>query len=84
MLTDEFLEAIEKLEALASERRTAIMCAEKFFWRCHRKLISDFLVARGWNVIHILDDRTAEHRLSEVARIVHGKIIYDKKTVDKK
>ena len=84
MLTDEFVKAIEELEDLASERRTAIMCAEKFFWRCHRKFISDFLVVRGWEVVHILDNRIISHKLSESARIIHGRIIYDKVTGDKK
>jgi len=84
MLTDGFVKAIEKLEALASERRTAIMCAERFFWRCHRKFISDFLIIKGWKVIHILENRTIDHKLSETARIVSGKIIYDKMIANKK
>ena len=84
MLTDSFTRAIEQLEALALEKRTAIMCAERFFWRCHRKFISDFLVIRGWRVIHILDNRTIEHRLSQIARVAGGKIIYDKAMHDKK
>lgn len=84
MLTESFKEAIEQLEALASERRTVIMCAERFFWRCHRKFISDFLVIRGWKVIHILNDRTSEHKLSQTARVVGGRIIYDKVMHNKK
>ena len=84
MLTDEFVKAIEELEHLASEKRTAIMCAEKFFWRCHRMFISDFLVVRGWKVIHILEERDIEHRLSKMARVVGGKVIYDKMIGNKK
>jgi len=78
MLTDEFLKAIGELENIASVKRTAIMCAEKFFWKCHRKFISDFLVVRGWKILHILDDKLLEHKLSETARVDSDKIIYDK------
>jgi len=53
------------------------MCAERFFWKCHRRLISDFLVSRGWRVIHILDGRVYEHKLSPFARVLDGDIIYD-------
>lgn len=84
MLTDEFIKAIEELEHIASERRTAIMCAERFFWKCHRKFISDFLLVRGWKVFHILDNRIIVHKLSKSARIIHGRIIYDKVTGNKK
>lgn len=55
MKTDEFKNAITKLLSIAEKKKTAIMCAEKFYWRCHRRLISDYLLARGINVIHIED-----------------------------
>jgi len=53
--TKEFMEGIEKLEKIADKGRTAIMCAERFPWRCHRKYISIALEERGWRVVHILD-----------------------------
>jgi len=53
--TKEFMEGIKKLEKIAEENRTAIMCAERVPWRCHRKYISIALEERGWRVIHILD-----------------------------
>lgn len=77
MLTREFREGIEQLFRVAKEKRTAIMCAERFWWRCHRRLISDFLVARGHRVVHILGPhRAVGHRLPPFARVVEGRMIY--------
>ena len=53
METPEFAAGLERLEALASERRAVVMCAESEWRRCHRRLISDAMTARGWRVIHI-------------------------------
>jgi uncharacterized protein (DUF488 family) len=62
MDTEEFAAGVEHLERLARERRMAIMCAEGDWRRCHRRLISDALVERGWRVIHIRPDgRIEEH-----------------------
>jgi hypothetical protein len=54
MLTKEFRQGIEKLLEIARQKRTAILCAEGLFWRCHRRLVSDFLVANGVTVQHIM------------------------------
>jgi uncharacterized protein (DUF488 family) len=81
MLTPEFQRGIERVLELAQGRKTAIMCAERFWWRCHRRLISDFLVAQGHRVVHILEaDRTAEHRLSPFAQVEAGRVIYPART----
>ena len=53
METPEFTVGLERLELVAGERRAAIMCAEAEWRRCHRRLLSDALSARGWRVIHI-------------------------------
>jgi uncharacterized protein (DUF488 family) len=53
MASREFRDALAQLEAAARELPTAIMCAEAVWWRCHRRLISDALVARGWRVEHL-------------------------------
>ncbi len=52
--TEPFRTGLEELERLARERPTAIMCAEAVWWRCHRRLIADYLLTRGWNVIHLV------------------------------
>jgi uncharacterized protein (DUF488 family) len=51
----EFRAALGELEKLAAERPVAIMCAEAVWWRCHRRIIADYLLARGNEVVHILD-----------------------------
>jgi uncharacterized protein (DUF488 family) len=77
MRTDEFLGALERLEAAARERPTAVMCAEGLWWRCHRRLISDALLVRGWAVRHILPDgELAEHELPEFALVEGGELSY--------
>jgi uncharacterized protein (DUF488 family) len=63
METTEFGAGLERLERLARERPTAVMCAEGDWRRCHRRLIADALTARGWRVTHIRPDaRTEEHQ----------------------
>jgi uncharacterized protein (DUF488 family) len=53
MATDEFAAGVARLLELAGERRTAVMCAEADWRRCHRRLLSDALVARGVRVLHV-------------------------------
>jgi uncharacterized protein (DUF488 family) len=62
MESEEFRNGVKDLLELASNRRTAVMCAESLWWRCHRRLISDYLKTEGHAVIHILDkNKTQEH-----------------------
>jgi uncharacterized protein (DUF488 family) len=69
MATTAFKQALDRLIRHASERPTAVMCAEAVPWRCHRQLISDALQARGVNVQHILGaGRTEPHKLNPAAR----------------
>ena len=73
----EFAAGLDQLLALAARRRTAIMCAEAVWWRCHRALISDVLTVRGIEVVHILDERQAPlHRYSSAASVVDGVLSY--------
>lgn len=68
MATNKFKEALDTLMNEAAERPTACMCAEGLWWRCHRRLLSDALVARGWKVGHIMPDgQMQEHRLTDFA-----------------
>lgn len=53
MQTAEFAAALSRLMDLARATPTAIMCAEAQWWRCHRRLISDALLVRGWTVLHL-------------------------------
>lgn len=75
--SEEFKQGIDELLERAREKRTAIMCAESLWWRCHRSLIADFLKARGFEVIHILDAKKTEvHPYTAAARIVDGRLSY--------
>jgi uncharacterized protein (DUF488 family) len=53
-LTDAFRAGLAELQTLARERATAIMCAEAVWWRCHRRIIADYLLMRGIPVMHIM------------------------------
>jgi uncharacterized protein (DUF488 family) len=64
----EFAAGLARLEALAAAAPTAAMCAEAVWWRCHRRLIADALVVRGWTVDHIgPDGRLTRHELTAFA-----------------
>ena len=77
MLTDEFREGMEKLLELARKKRTAIMCAEGLSWQCHRRLVSDFLVANGVTVQHIMPNgELRPHQLTTGAVIESGHVTY--------
>jgi len=77
MLTPEFEQAAEQLIKMAESSRTAYMCAERVYFRCHRMVVSDWLVAHGHKVLHIDDARPAKpHTLMKEARIDSGKVIY--------
>jgi len=78
METEEFQNGIGRLMEVADKTGPAtMMCAEAVWWRCHRSLISDYLKARGTEVIHILDsNKTEPHPFTSAARIVNGKLSY--------
>jgi uncharacterized protein (DUF488 family) len=76
MLTDQFSEIVTTLEKTVSVRRAALMCAEAVPWQCHRQLLADAFLVRGWNVRHIMDDGCREHRLPPFARPEGDRIIY--------
>ena len=77
MLTPEFDRAMSDLLALAESSRTAYMCAERLYFRCHRMLVSDWLVAHGHEVLHIdAEGPVKPHTLMAEARIVDGRLIY--------
>lgn len=78
MASDEFRRDLALLEAVASATSTAYLCAETLWWRCHRRMLSDLMTVRGWEVIHLLGPGKSEpHRLWDVARVVDGALIYD-------
>jgi uncharacterized protein (DUF488 family) len=77
MGTPEFSSGLDELLEFSGQLRTALMCAEALWWRCHRSLIADVLRVRGFDVIHILDARhTVVHPFTSPARIVQGQLSY--------
>jgi uncharacterized protein (DUF488 family) len=53
-LTDEFQRGLTSLLEVSAEQRTAIMCAEALWWRCHRRIVADYLIAAGRTVYHLM------------------------------
>jgi uncharacterized protein (DUF488 family) len=81
MQTEEFFNAIEELMAESRSQPAAIMCAEAVPWRCHRSLIADALVSRGWNVRHIMSpEQATPHVLTSFAHLEAGRLTYPKPT----
>lgn len=77
MTSESFKIAVNKLIERANDKTMAYMCAEKFYWRCHRRLISDYLVSLGHEVWHIVEaDSLRKHELTKFARIENGMLFY--------
>ena len=77
MASAEFAQGFAQLLELASKARTALMCAEAVWWRCHRSMIADALSVRGVEVVHILDAKhSTVHPMTAPARIVQGRLTY--------
>ncbi len=75
-LSEEFHQGLDQLIALGRERRTAMMCSEAVWWRCHRRIVADHLMARGEDVIHIM----GLGRL-DAAKLTPGAVVQTNKSV---
>ena len=76
-LTPEFEHAAAELVKIAEVSRTAYMCAERVYFRCHRMIVSDWLVAHGHEVLHIdAEGPVRRHELLSEARVIDGQLIY--------
>jgi uncharacterized protein (DUF488 family) len=77
MQTSEYEEALTELALLIEEKRSVFCCTEAVFWRCHRQLVADSLVVRGYRIQHILNaSKAVPHRLTPFARLEGTKIAY--------
>lgn len=77
METEKFKKGVDRLLELAREKRTAIMCAEAVWWRCHRSMISDYLKSVAVVVEHIMDGgKNVIHPYTSAARIENGELNY--------
>lgn len=79
-LTAEFRAGLRALLALRRDHRVAMMCAEAVWWRCHRRIVADHLLARGVPVEHLMSERIATPAtLTPFATITHGRVHYPRR-----
>lgn len=76
MGSEEFRKGMDALRSLAADESVAVMCAESDWRRCHRALLADALLARGAEVIHIVDEGTERHVLTPSARVEGARVTY--------
>jgi uncharacterized protein (DUF488 family) len=78
METPPFRDGVDRLLEIARAGRTAVMCSEAVWWRCHRSMIADYLKAMGTQVFHILGPhKVQEHPYTSAARLVDGRLSYE-------
>lgn len=78
METETFRNGAEKLKMQANAKPTAMMCSEAVWWRCHRSMVSDYIKAQGWTVLHIMSESKAtEHPYTSPAKVHGGKVSYE-------
>lgn len=77
MQTEDFRDGISALSELALETRTAMMCSEAVWWRCHRSMVSDYMMAKGWEIEHIFSaTQLKPHPLTQPATIKNQQLYY--------
>jgi uncharacterized protein (DUF488 family) len=77
MLTSQFESGLKELMTVAAKQPTAIMCAEAVPWRCHRSLIADAMLVRGWEVIDLFSPKSAKpHKLTDFAKVAGTQVTY--------
>ena len=78
METKPFRDGVDRLLEIARAGRTAVMCSEAVWWRCHRSMIADYLKAMSMQIVHILGPHSAqEHPYTSAARLVGGRLSYE-------
>lgn len=79
MLTEEFVAGVDALRKVAAAAAVAVMCSESLWWRCHRRLLSDYLtLVHGFDISHVMHDGSVrEHRLTDGVRSLGDQVVYD-------
>ena len=79
--TSEFHDGLRELEQRAARQACVVMCAEAVWWRCHRRIISDYLIADGIRVLHIMGTGKVEvATLTKGASVIDGQLVYPRNT----
>ena len=77
METEDFKKGILKLEEVAAKYKTAFMCSEAVWWRCHRSMVSDYLKWKGWQVMHIMaKNKSEDHPYTSPAKVIDNSLSY--------
>ena len=77
METSDFRKGIQILEEAALKQKTAFMCSEAVWWRCHRSMVADYLKVQGWKPMHIMDiGKAIEHPFTSAATVLDGRLTY--------
>lgn len=80
-LSPAFAEGLGELETLAKDRRVAIMCSEAVWWRCHRRIVADYLLSRGREVFHLMGSNKMERAsMTSAAQPCDGHLVYPAET----
>ena len=83
MATEPFRAGVDKLRRFATSGPTCFMCAETLPQKCHRSLLSDYLLVQEFKVIHILESqRTLSHQFSPLATVIEGRLIYNRTQIN--
>jgi uncharacterized protein (DUF488 family) len=81
--SEEFAGGLDALLHVAKGSRTAIMCSELLWWRCHRRLIADVMLFCGWRVLHIMGSaECSTHRLAAPVRVTTEGLSYVEHALD--
>jgi len=75
-LSDEFQDELDELIDTSESKNVAIMCAESIYWKCYRRILCDWLVAKGKTVIHLRKGQTKKHEISARAVVEDGNVTY--------
>lgn len=76
-LSRDFEDGLDQLQRHSSERETAIMCSEAVWWRCHRRIIADYMLLRGRKVLHLMGaDRVEAASMTPAATEEEGHLVY--------
>lgn len=76
-MSEVFGAELDRLVTIADVKPTAVMCAEAVWWRCHRRIIADYLITRKRSVLHLMGEgRTEPARLTTAAQPRDGVLVY--------